>query len=54
LATLIAQKLLFTAIRHASHKIRMHMTLINNGAPQGAGVPQYIKDDTVNTNILYC
>jgi len=30
------------------------MTPINKDAPQGAGAPQYIKDDAMNTNILYC
>ena len=54
LATLIAHKLLFIATRHARHRIRIYMTPINKDAPQGAGAPQYIKDDTMNTNILYC
>jgi hypothetical protein len=30
------------------------MTPINKDAPQGSGIPQYIKDDTINTNIIYC
>jgi len=38
----IAHKLLFNATRHAFHKIKMYITLINKDAPQGAYTPQYI------------